>query len=324
MRVLLAAPPSTARLHNLMPLAWALRTSGHEVQIAGRPKFTETITTTGFVAVAAGTDGSGDRLAGESDVDDLTSYAALWRPSLVVWDAHAPAGAEVARAVGAASVRVLNPSDDDGPAGGPVPDATVNCLPPSLRAPEDTGHLPVRYVHYSGPSVIPAWLRRKPRRRRVLVTTQDAAGLSGTVLDPALFDTAARLRIELVCTLAEDQIPSGTTIPANVRFFDAVPVDAVLPTCAAIVHDGTAAQAMAALTNGLPQLAVGASGLAARIAEHGAGLVAGQADGPALEKLVDDASLPENARRLGAEMAAMPSPRELVPELARIAGSRAR
>jgi UDP:flavonoid glycosyltransferase YjiC (YdhE family) len=33
MRVLLTAPSSNGRLRNLVPLAWALRTAGHDVLI---------------------------------------------------------------------------------------------------------------------------------------------------------------------------------------------------------------------------------------------------------------------------------------------------
>lgn len=57
MRVLLVTPSAPDRLHALMPLAWALRTAGHETQIAGRPGFMETVTMTGFVAVPVGSDG---------------------------------------------------------------------------------------------------------------------------------------------------------------------------------------------------------------------------------------------------------------------------
>ncbi|MEU3598620.1 nucleotide disphospho-sugar-binding domain-containing protein [Streptomyces sp. NPDC006798] len=56
MRVLLVTPSAPDRLHALMPLAWALRTAGHETQIAGRPGFMETVTMTGFVAVPVGSD----------------------------------------------------------------------------------------------------------------------------------------------------------------------------------------------------------------------------------------------------------------------------
>src|SRR5438128_1660008 len=101
MRVLMTVPPVPDRLHHLVPLAWALRTAGHEVRVAGPPGFTATINMTGLVAVA----------------DDPTEHARLWRPDVVVRDAGAPEGAAVARAVDARSVRVtglLTDGDSEG------------------------------------------------------------------------------------------------------------------------------------------------------------------------------------------------------------------
>lgn len=307
MRVLLTTPSVPARLHNLVPLGWALRTAGHQVQIAGRPKFTETITATGFVAVAVGDDGSETTghpgLADQSDVDGLVDYVRLWGPELVIWDATATAGSVAAQHVGAASVRVLGLPGDERDDNLP----TLNHLPPSLRATVGN-QVAVRFAAYAGPSVLPAWLRRKPRRGRVYVRIEPSA---------EFFAAAAKVRgAEFVCELDESQIPSGTTIPANVRLFDAVPLDAVLPTCSAVVHDGTAPAPVAALAAGLPQLALGTdTDFAHRIAHAGAGLVRDAVDIAALQFLVSDQDLREAAQRIAAEIAAMPSPREIVPAL---------
>lgn len=298
MRVLLACSPSRARLHTLVPLGWALRTGGHETQVAGPTAFTGEITRTGFVAVPAG----------ESDVDDLRDYAELWRPGLVLWDAAFPAAAEVAHAVGAVAVRVLGPYDDDpgpDPGAGPV---EVNLLPTSLR-PGGTG---VRFVPYAGPEEVPAWLRRPPRRRRVLV----APGVPGPAV-AGLVESVRGADVEVVCAA---EVPEATRIPGNVRVLWQVPVLPALAGCVAVVHDGDPGLAMAAVAAGLPQLAVGRTWLAGRIAAAGAGLLAGTVDKAVLDALVHDPAHTAAAAALAAEVAAAPSPREAVPGLVGRAG----
>jgi UDP:flavonoid glycosyltransferase YjiC (YdhE family) len=289
MRVLLVVPPSRARLHALVPLGWAFRTGGHGIEVAGPAPFAEEITATGFVAVA------------ESDVDDLIRYAELWRPNLVVFDVTAP-GAEVARRLGVEGLRVLGPYDEEAP--GPRDRGTVglDLLPASLRS----GDSPLRFVHYAGPEVLPSWLRRPPRRRRVYV----CGGVPASAV-AGLCEAVTGMDVELVCAAA---VPAATRIPTNVRVFEAVPEPAVLATCAAVVHDGDPALAMAAAARGLPQLAVSGGWLADRIAAVGAGVVAATVDKAVLDVLVNDPAQADGAARLGAEITAMPDPRTVVAD----------
>jgi UDP:flavonoid glycosyltransferase YjiC (YdhE family) len=293
MRVLLAVPPSETRLHQVVPLGWALRAAGHEVQVAGPPAFATAINQTGLVAVAG----------------DLMSYAQLWRPAVVIWDDLVPDGAVCAGAVDALGVRMLGMFD---PAGGTAPgDLTVDFLPPSLRA--DGERRSVRFVPYTGPFVIPSWLRRRPLRPRVLLTVASAdVG--------AVFDAVDGVDAEVIC--AADGVPPDANLPDNVRLLAELPLVAALPTCSAVVHDGAVSAALAALSEGLPQLVVGAGpGLSRRIAEQGAGLLAGPGDPLAEQvgRLLADPSLRAHAERLRAEVAALPSPRDLVAELATLA-----
>lgn len=51
MRVLLVSYPEKTHFMAMAPLAWALRTAGHEVRVASQPELTETITQTGLTAV---------------------------------------------------------------------------------------------------------------------------------------------------------------------------------------------------------------------------------------------------------------------------------
>ncbi|MGW9243998.1 nucleotide disphospho-sugar-binding domain-containing protein [Streptomyces sp. EN27] len=330
MRILLTVPSSRARLHRLAPLGWALRTAGHQVQVAGRPSFTDSITLTGLVAVPVGDGGADDggqadhRLDRRSDTDALLDYFALWRPDLVVWDSLAPAGAEAAQARGVAAVRMLGPLADRSEGDG-MPGRTLDCLPPSLRSAGEPEDLAVRFIPYGGSAVLPAWLRRKPRRRRVHATLGGSAS-DATVT--ALFEAMGGSDAEFLCELADDRIPAGTRLPGNVRLFEDAPRDAVLASCEAAVHDGGAEMTMSAVAAGLPQLILTdgttPTGLAPRVADEGGAILADPAGLRigTIGRLLDDPEPRAGAARLRDEVAAMPGPREIVPLLAAVAGQR--
>ncbi|MET0234362.1 MAG: activator-dependent family glycosyltransferase [Kibdelosporangium sp.] len=55
MRVLFATYPENTHFMAMAPLAWALRTAGHEVCVASQPQFTDVITQAGLTAVPVGT-----------------------------------------------------------------------------------------------------------------------------------------------------------------------------------------------------------------------------------------------------------------------------
>ncbi|MBB5958532.1 glycosyltransferase (activator-dependent family) [Saccharothrix tamanrassetensis] len=56
MRVLFVASAEKTIFLSMVPLAWALRTAGHEVRVAGKPAFADTITQAGLTAVPVGRD----------------------------------------------------------------------------------------------------------------------------------------------------------------------------------------------------------------------------------------------------------------------------
>lgn len=62
MRILFAILPQKSTFLYLVPLAWALRTAGHEVMVASSPDFTGTITQAGLTAVPVGRPVADDRL----------------------------------------------------------------------------------------------------------------------------------------------------------------------------------------------------------------------------------------------------------------------
>ncbi|MEV4754148.1 activator-dependent family glycosyltransferase [Micromonospora sp. NPDC049559] len=56
MRILMTSFAMDAHFNGSVPLAWALRTAGHEVRVASQPALTESITRAGLTAVPVGTD----------------------------------------------------------------------------------------------------------------------------------------------------------------------------------------------------------------------------------------------------------------------------
>jgi UDP:flavonoid glycosyltransferase YjiC (YdhE family) len=285
MRVLMMTPPSPTRLHHLAPLAWALRVAGHEALIASEATFTETINLTGLVAASL--------------TEPLAEFASVWRPAVILWDQQATAGAELARRTGALSVCLRGWQDHRPPSTLDTPaEVTVDSTPPSKRVLPGDGVLPLRHIPYNSSGVVPSWLRRRPRRPRIYVHETVSAELYGVL---------GRMNAEVVCATRLELVPAGVSIPDNMRILDSAPLAALLPACSAVIHSGDAALAAAAAYHGLPQLVFTPS--TADLPER-------------VESLISDPALLAAAQALRDEALAMPSPREFVPELAKLAARR--
>ncbi|MFC6091305.1 activator-dependent family glycosyltransferase [Saccharothrix lopnurensis] len=307
-----------------------------------------------------------ERLAQDAVLDDVVRFARNWRPDLVVWDALTYMGPIAARASGAAQVRVLFGLDHvarmrarftelgGGEGSDPLAEwlsaklerfgcafdedlvlgrRTVDPLPPWTRFPTAATYLPVRHVPYNGRSVVPSWLVEPPARRRVCVTLglsrRDLWGSDRFSVDH-LFEAVADLDVEVVATLTARQVESASAVPDNVRLVDFVPLDALLPSCAAVVHHGGAGTTGNAVAHGVPQLVVPGNmwdkaGLADLVAEQGAGLVVDHERLTAaalrgqLVRLLDEPVFAERAEKARSWAQGAPTPHELVPELERVA-----
>lgn len=320
MRVLIATPSLTERLHNVVPLAWALRAAGHEVQVAAPPAFTDDVNRTGLVAAA---------WAGEGAAETLARRTGAFRADLLLWDELATVAGDVATAAGIPSVRMLAP--------GSAPEdtrtdirLTIDPTPTALRAPLGPGHQRMRHVPYAGPAELPAWLRKLPKRPRVAVTLSSE---KAPVLE--VFQALEGVDAEVIAALPADRIPEGTSIPDNIRVFETAPWIALAQSSAAVVHDHGVRRMADVLAYGLPQCVLLAEAArtdpdtadravraARRLAEHGAGMaveeshLGGEAVRRAVEALVRDAEPGGRAATLRAqEEAGVPSPRELVAVL---------
>ncbi|MGA4844410.1 nucleotide disphospho-sugar-binding domain-containing protein [Streptomyces sp. G45] len=438
MRVLFTVWPNPSHLYPVVPLAWALRSAGHDVRIAAHPEISESIAAAGLTAVPLGDPddmpvplGPGraytaerarvaavteelrldaaDRelwdtfsqfmlpamwdfhpLGASPDeprpaMDALVAFARDWRPDLVLWDPCFPGAAVAARVCGAAQARLITAPDwwgwsvdrlaeraataaaPQGSAAAPQTSAddpltqtlgpvaarygqrlddelirgqwTVSTLPEAMSIPVSTPTVRVRWVPFSGQTVMPDWLYPLPDRPRVGLSL----GLSWrTYLEggwdhvPALLDAVSTLDVEVVATLNAKQLAAVPRLPDNVRAVDYLPLDQLVPTCAALIHHGGLATYSAAAAHDVPQLitdtpeadvhaveaddGMGATKHAAspvsvrHVLDHGAGLVldigspSADAMRARISRVLTEPSFREGAARLRAEHQAMPSP----------------
>ncbi|MBR8743454.1 nucleotide disphospho-sugar-binding domain-containing protein, partial [Nocardiopsis sp. MG754419] len=115
-------------------------------------------------------------------------------------------------------------------------------------------------------------------------------------------------------------------LPDNVRVVEFAPLHALLPTCSAVVHHGGWGTVCSASYAGTPQVILpqqlDAPFMADRIAGAGAGLSLPPARaldvGEAVSRLLSEEGFARGAERLRADMAAMPAPNDVVPEIERL------
>ncbi|MBK1787858.1 activator-dependent family glycosyltransferase [Prauserella cavernicola] len=414
MNVLFVSYPEKTHFLPMVPVAWALRTAGHEVRVASQPGFSEVITQAGLTAVPVGTDRDSQRMlqahpdyldlrgpraedgdmwregAQESNwehlreeyesavqwwhrmdnfplIADLVDFARHWKPDLVVWEPSTYAGAIAAKACGAAHARLTNgpdvlggcretylrvmnqqpPENRDDPlanwlgryareAGGEFTEDmatghfTIEQLPGSLRVDADLEYVPVRYVPYGGPAVLPRWLwDDPPTRPRVALTlgTTATERFDGYSIDVrAVLDALAGLDVEVVATIPESEQLKLGSLPGNVRAVPFVPLHALVPTCSAVIHHAGFGTLCTTALHGVPQLILpwdffDEAELADRVAEHGGGLVVHRTDDvgtvvrDSLVRILDEPEFAERARALSTEMRDLPTPNELVARL---------
>jgi glycosyltransferase (activator-dependent family) len=214
---------------------------------------------------------------------------------------------------------------------------TIDQLPEPFRLDHGLTMLDMQYVPYNGPAVVPSWVMERPRVPRVLMTF----GLSSRdwpelgVVSPAriqeILDAVSDLKIELVLTLPADLQRQLRRVPDNTRLVEFVPLAAILPSCAAVVHHGGIGSFGSSLRYGVPQMLISQAldaplkfELLDRIGA-GVSIKPAQVDGPGvragLVRLLEDPSFRTSAERLQQEMLAMPTANELARNLEELVAS---
>ncbi|ARX88773.1 hypothetical protein SMD44_08260 [Streptomyces alboflavus] len=211
---------------------------------------------------------------------------------------------------------------------------TVDQLPEAFRLETGIEYLPMRFGVYNGVSVVPRWLWEVPVRPRVgftlgLSAVERLAGYAVSVVE--ILKALAALDVEVVAAVpgaAEIREELGA-VGDRVRVEEFVPLAALAPTCAVMVHHGGFGTIGTTSLHAVPQLAVAeeidAPILARGLAAYGAGVdlpvaeATGERVAHEVRRLLTESSFTEGARRLRADMRAMPSAADVVPELVRIA-----
>ncbi|MBQ1076544.1 DUF1205 domain-containing protein [Micromonospora sp. C31] len=322
-------------------------------------------------------------------LDDLVAFARDWQPDLVLWDPCFPAGAVAARVAGAAQARLLWGLDyfastmdrfaeratrpGPGPEENPLVETmrpaaerygleiddelllgqwTVDPTPPGVRLPTSVRTVPMRWVPYSGQTVLPRWLHHRPERPRVALSlglSQRMYFKGGWDHVPGLLEMVSDLDVEVVATLNADQLAGMPTLPRNVRAVDYLPLTQLLPSCSAMVHHGGMGTFASAVALRVPQLitdsdddngmiTIEADGLewsmatkhiessvtARCVAERSAGLVLDiknlsvDAMRKQLVRVLDEPTFRQGADSLHDDLLATPSPTETVPVLEKL------
>jgi UDP:flavonoid glycosyltransferase YjiC (YdhE family) len=202
---------------------------------------------------------------------------------------------------------------------------TLDICPASLQAARflaTADRMPLRPVGWSPPGAPPPARDGRP----LVYLAMGTAFASADVLRRCM-DGLAELPVDvLVATGPAVAVTAFGDVPANVRLEAWVPQAELLPQVDLVVHHGGSGTMLGALAAGRPQLLIpqGADhfGNAEAVLAAGAGtrLLPGELTSEAVAEharaLLADRDVHAAARRLAGEIAAMPSPDEVVTELA--------
>ncbi|WP_134729781.1 nucleotide disphospho-sugar-binding domain-containing protein [Amycolatopsis nivea] len=211
---------------------------------------------------------------------------------------------------------------------------TIDCHPSYLRYDGvDVDYLPARFVPQDKPMPLPSWMLEHPTRPRVLLTLGSSDCQTPGIEEPSigdLLDGLADLDIEVIATADASQLASVHAIPENVRAVDSAPMNELLATCSAVVHQGDGATISNAAVNGVPQLVIPGTTWSERCsavaqAKRGNGLLVDLENATPSRvragvcRLLEEPSFRECAVEVRDEMLATPTLDDLVPELERMA-----
>jgi UDP:flavonoid glycosyltransferase YjiC (YdhE family) len=209
----------------------------------------------------------------------------------------------------------------------------INPAPPTLRQASagETRTIAIRPVAYNEASAeVPAWLTAPRTRPRVYITLGTVSFGAVEVLSRAVAEIAP-FDVDVLVTVGPEGEPAALgEVPDNVHVERFVAQSAVLPLVDLIVHHGGTGTVLSALEVGLPQLllpqgadqfvnaeiltAVGAARALPNDAQRPGAI------GEAVRELLGNAPERQAAMRLRDEIAAMPSPGDVVSALVKLAG----
>ncbi|MEV5713093.1 glycosyltransferase [Amycolatopsis mediterranei] len=280
----------------------------------------------------------------------LLALMRSWRPDLVVFEESTYAAALVATALGVPAVRhlwgvdILSYLRSFEPAAlaatasslglstvdvaGAV---TVDHCPPALQVPGDFTRRHMRYVPFNGATVLPAWAAGPRTRPRICVTygtTSSQLAFYECVID-RLVHAAAGLPVEVVATVAGNDLAAVGPVPGNVRIVERIPLHTLLPSCDLLISQAGPSTALTAVSCGTPQLMIPQLPdqrlISTLVSAAGAGIKLDLAEADtetirtAAAEILGDAAYREAAAGLARESREQPSPAEVVDGLVALA-----
>lgn len=210
---------------------------------------------------------------------------------------------------------------------------TIDPTPTSMRAPLDLNYVPMRYIPYNGKSIIPSWIYRRDDRPRICVTLGASLGETpdgGITAATNLLAAVDGLDATVIATLPAALRARLGPLPANVEVVEFISLNALLPTCAAIVHHGGSGTFLTALSHGVPQLIVpdmmwDSMEKCLGLVDAGAGVFVESLETMSaadlrqrISTLIADPSYLAGAERVRVEMLSTPGPNEIVPAIERL------
>jgi hypothetical protein len=289
-------------------------------------------------------------------MDALLDLAGDWPPDLVVGGAMSYSAGLLAGRLEIPYVRhawdIVPTTDTDagaeeelrseltglGLVGLPAPALFIDICPPSLRPSRTPEAQPMRWIPGNRQGRLEPWMYTRPEgRRRVLITSGSRARMFRT---PGwslrqLADQQALAGAEVLIAAPESVAEEFGAESGDLRI-GWIPLDVVAPTCDLIMHHGGGATALTAMNAGVPQLITPEGAymeiIARAVSGFGAGLtVVPQRRGPdqdpaeaiaaACREIFSSPVYAERARTLGREIAALPTPSEVVHTLETLAAA---
>lgn len=206
----------------------------------------------------------------------------------------------------------------------------IDIFPPSLQDLEhlkDVERIPMRPVPFAEPQELPEWV--SAHEKPLVYLTFGTAFARLDLIQNAIAGLS-RLEVEvLVATGPEVEASLVENVPSNVHVLSWVPQADLLAHADLAVHHGGSGTTVGAMTAGVPQLVLPQGADQFRNAETvenaglGARLVGEEFTSDAVfaaaGRLLADAGARRSANAIAAEIAAMPTPAEVVPKLVELA-----
>jgi L-noviosyl transferase len=278
-------------------------------------------------------------LVGECTIDAIVRVARGWRADAVVYDPYMVAGLVAAKVVGvpafshgigvshlsmAPALSVMSESRQRYGLTDTVwePTASIDVCPESIRSSSPDLGWSMRYTPYNGEAVLPAWLLEPPRHQPRVCVTMGTAVLTIGRREPfdIVIEALSTCDVDVIILGAEDAIQKP--LPDNIHAAGWLPLNAVLPTCSAIIHHGGAGTTFTTLAAGVPQLVIPQFAdqpvNATAIASRGVGIHLPESKTNTtsvrnqLFQLLDNIAISQAANEVRDEIAAMPPPNQII------------